>query len=108
MCKPLDKAVEESKRAVTFERRIIEGFGLADFARAFVYPFRYPASFIFGALFYGLFTVASHASSIGGIYLLAGSILCWMLANMLTFGILSNTVENMLARKTRREFYAGF
>ena len=108
MCKPLDKAFEESRKAVNFQQRVNEGFGFSDFGRALSYPFKYPASFIFGAVFYGFFTVGQQASAIGGIWLLAASIICWMLANMLTFGILSNTVENMLQGKLDENFMPSF
>lgn len=108
MCKPLEKAFEDSKKSVNFQRAVSEGFGFSDFGRALTYPLKYPASFIFGALFYGIFTFASNAAAIGGIYLLAGSIFCWMLANMLTFGILSNTVENMLQGKLDQNFMPSF
>lgn len=108
MCQSLEKAIEKSRKSLNYQRTVTEGFGFTDFARAFVYPFKYPTSFIFGALFYGFFSVASQASSIGGIYLLSGSLFCWMLANMLTFGILSNVVENMLQGKLDENFMPGF
>lgn len=108
MCKPLDRAIEESRKAVSFERRISEGFGFGDFVSAFSKPFKYPASFLFGALFYGFFTIGQQASAIGGIWLLAGAIICWMLANMITFGILSNTVENMLQGKLDENYMPSF
>lgn len=108
MCKPLDKAIEDSRKAASFQTIVSEGFGFKDFAYALSYPFKYPTSFIFGALFFGFFTVASKAASIGGIWLLAGAIISWMLANMLTFGILSNVVENMLQGKLDQNFMPGF
>lgn len=108
MCKSLEKMAEETKKTINFERRITEGFGFADFTKAFAYPFKYRASFVFGALFYAFFTVGQQASSLGGRWLISSSIICWMLANMLTFGILANTVENMLQGKLDQNFMPGF
>jgi hypothetical protein len=108
MCRSIEEMVEKEQKTVTLQAAGEEGFGLIDFGRALVYPLKFRASFFFGAVFYLVVSVGEHASSLGGRWLISGSIMCWMLANMLTFGILAQTVENMLQGKTGQNFMPGF
>ena len=108
MCKLIAEVVENEQQTMAFEQAEREGFGFRDLGRALVYPFKFPASFVFGAIFFGFFSIGQQASSIGGRWLFAASIICWMMANMLTFGILANTVENMLQGKLNRNFMPSF
>jgi hypothetical protein len=108
MCKSITELIEKEQKAVALRTAGEEGFGLVDFGRALVYPLKFRVSFFFGAVFYLVVSVGEHASSLGGRWLISGSIMCWMLANMLTFGILAQTVENMLQGKTGQNFMPGF
>jgi hypothetical protein len=84
------------KRAAT-ERRssaIQEGFGAVDFFNALGHPFNFKASLVFGALMFVGFSLGQSAASMGGIYMMVSAIICMMLANMLTFGVLANTVDS--------------
>lgn len=104
MCQLLEVVANKEKRV----RADSEKFVFMDFANALAYPFKFPASLIFGAIMFMVFTLGQSASSVGGLYLLSASIFCAMLANTLTFGILANTVENMANGKTDLDFMPRF
>lgn len=104
MCQLLTVAANKEKRV----RAESEKFVFMDFANALAYPFKFPASLIFGAIMFMFFTLGQSASAVGGLYLLSGSIICAMLANTLTFGILANAVENMANGKTDLDFMPRF
>ena len=94
LCKTIGQAAEAQKRATSHAASAAEGFGTADFFRAMAHPFRFKPSLIFGAVMFMFFTLGQSASGIGGIFMVGASIFCVMLANMLTFGVLANTVQN--------------
>src|SRR5947208_3542012 len=73
---------------------ITKGFGFGDFGEALAYPFKFKISLFFGALMYMFFSVGKLGAAMGGMYMIAAAIFAYMLANMLTFGILANTVDN--------------
>lgn len=83
-------------------------FGFGDFGRALAHPFKYKTSLIFGALMYMFFTLGQQAYALGGIFMIFAAVVAFMLANMLTFGILANVVENFANRKTDTNFMPSF
>lgn len=85
-----------------------EGFGVSDFVDALSHPFKFKPSLIFGALMFMFFTLGQAASAIGGIFMIVSALFCVMLANMLTFGVLANTVENFSQGKLYVDFMPGF
>lgn len=108
MCKSLAQiraAQNESTRHSSFSGR---SFGFGDFSEALAYPFKFKASLIIGALMYMFFSLGQSVVGFGGIFMLAGAIVCFMLANTLTFGILSNTVENFAQGKLGLNFMPTF
>lgn len=108
MCLPIEDVVEKEHQVETLQVAITEGFGFKDFGRALAYPFKFKTSLFFGAMFFMFFSIGQHASSLGGRWLISAAIISGMLANMLTFGILSNTVENMLQHKLNQNFMPSF
>ena len=84
-----------------------EKFGFGDFAKALVYPFKFKASLIFGAIFFTVFTLGQSVWVFGGV-MLVSAVFCAMLANTLTFGILANTVENFSQGRTAADFMPRF
>ncbi len=84
-----------------------EKFGFSDFAKALVYPFKFKASLIFGAIFFTVFTLGQSVWVFGGV-MLVSAVFCAMLANTLTFGILANTVENFAQGKIDADFMPRF
>lgn len=108
MCKSLDAVAKVQQEDEKFDAALREGFGLTDFGRALVYPFRFIGGLIFGAILFALFTYGQSGSSIGGPMMIAASIFCMMGSNMLTFGILANTVENFSQGKIGSSFMPQF
>lgn len=108
LCSPIGQVIDSKKRASIAAGHMDEGFGIADFFRAFAYPFRFKTSLIFGALMFMFFTLGQSASVIGGIFMISASIFCVMLANMLTFGVLANTVQNFTQGRLDADFMPSF
>ena len=108
MCKAKDE-LEAANRQLEFRQESIDqGFGFSDFGRAIAYPFRFKTSLIFGALMFMFFSLGRSASSFGGIYMVVASIFSFMLANMLAFGILSNTIDNFAHGNLTANFMPEF
>lgn len=104
MCHLLEVVATKEQRV----RQVEHGFGFMEFANALGYPFKFPASLVFGAVMFMFFTIGQSVTSVGGIYLLVASIFCAMLANTLTFGILANSVESMAKGKMILDFMPRF
>jgi hypothetical protein len=108
MCKPKTE-LEALKKAAEFRSASITGgFGFGDFGAAIAYPFKFPASLILGGIMFMFFSLGQTASGMGGIYMIAASIFSFMLANMLEFGILANTVESFAHGKVGSNFMPSF
>jgi hypothetical protein len=108
MCKPLEAAREKQKKAVRYHQDLEKGFGFEDFGKALAYPFKFKFSLVAGAIMFMLFTLGQSSSGVGGTFMLAAAGFCMMLANMLTFGVLANTVENMSQGKLDENFMPSF
>ena len=108
MCRALTEVVQKKE---TTERRttaIAQGFGSGDFFNALSHPFKFKTSLFFGALMFMGFTIGQSVSSIGGIYMMVSSIFCMMLANMLTFGVLANTIDSFAHGNLEANFMPSF
>lgn len=88
--------------------RPAESFGFGDFGKALSHPFKYKTSLFSGGLMFMFFTLGQQAFSIGGMFMLFAAIFSAMLANMLTFGVLANVVENFSQWKTETNFMPDF
>lgn len=108
MCTSLAAVEQEQQMAATYRQAVTEGFGFSDFGRALAYPFRFKTSLLFGAILFMLFSIGQSATSFGGIFMLAGAIMSYMLANTLTFGVLANTVDNFTQGKIDENFMPSF
>jgi flagellar biosynthesis protein FlhB len=108
MCKMVSEVVQ--KRTLTEWRSSVinEGFGASDFFNALAHPFKFKVSLFFGALMFMVFSLGQSASSLGGIYMMVAGLFSMMFANMLTFGILSNTVESFAQGKLDSNFMPDF
>ena len=108
MCKSVKEVQEKTNAAMQYERDMLFGYGAEDFFNALSYPFKYKTSLIVGAVMYILFTLGQSAGSMGGIFLAGAGLTCFMLTNMLTFGVMANTVENFAQGKIGGDFMPSF
>lgn len=108
MCRSEKEVAEANKKQAMNSRAMNEGFGFADLGSALAYPFKFRSSLFFGGLMFMFFTVGQSASGIGGIMMVGASIVCVMLANMLTFGILANTATNFTQGNLEADFMPSF
>ncbi len=108
LCKPIGQAAEANRRTSIAAGTAYEGFGISDFFRALAHPLKFKPSLIFGAVMFMFFSLGQSASAIGGVFMIAASIFCAMLANMLTFGILANTVQNFIQGRLDADFMPSF
>ncbi len=108
MCAKLDEVKKSNDAAVQHRIALEKGFGFADFSVALGYPFKFGTSLVFGALMFMFFSLGQSASALGGIFMIVAAIFCFMLANMLTFGILANTVDNFSQGRIGLDFMPSF
>jgi hypothetical protein len=108
MCQSIEAAQAAAQVNYRHEEALAEGFGMADFGRALAYPFKFKISYLFGAVMFAFFSYGQSAASMGGFMLTVASIFCLMGTNMLTFGILSNTVDNFSQGKIGGNFMPAF
>ena len=108
MCRSIEAAQAAAQVNYRHKEALAEGFGMADFGRALAYPFKFKISYLFGAVMFAFFSYGQSAASMGGFMLTVASIFCLMGTNMLTFGILSNTVDNFSQGKIGDNFMPAF
>lgn len=108
MCHPIAETKRKQEREFQYTRAISEGFGFSDFGKALAHPFKYKTSLFFGAVMFMFFTLGQSAATVGGFFMIASALLCFMMANMLTFGILANTIDNFTQGKTEVNFMPSF
>jgi hypothetical protein len=108
LCHPVEQVRAEQRETAMRTNAISAGFGSSDFFNAIAFPFRFKASLFFGALMFMFFSIGQSASSMGGIFMIAASIISYMMANMLWFGVLANTVDNFSQGKLEENFMPSF
>ena len=108
LCHELAQVAESIRYAASAAAIGGEHFGFSDLCRAFAYPFKFPVSLFFGSLMFMVFSLGQSASTFGGVIFFGASIFCMMLANMLTFGVLANTVENFTQGRLDTDFMPSF
>jgi hypothetical protein len=104
MCKPKDQVQATRAKEHIFVAAANQGFGFDDFGHAIAYPFKFKTSLFFGSVMFMFFSLGESASSFGGIAMVAASLFCVMLANMLTFGVLAHTVDEFSQGKIGGNF----
>ncbi|HMT09622.1 MAG TPA: hypothetical protein PKA82_16595, partial [Pyrinomonadaceae bacterium] len=85
-----------------------ESFGFGDFGNALAHPFKFKTSLILGALAFAALSVGQSAFGFGGMFVAVGGVFCMLVANMLSFGALANTVENFSQGKLETNFMPSF
>ena len=98
----------KSQTSGTVRDETNEKFGASDFVKALAHPFKFRASLIFGSLMFMLFTLGQSTWAIGGIPMAGAALFCLLLANMLTFGVLANTVEIFSQGRLDADFMPDF
>lgn len=97
----------KQNKNLQFDSTIAESLSFSDFAQAIIYPFRFKASLIFGAVMFMILTLGESVAAFG-ISMYFAAIVCFILANTLVFGCLANTLENFSQGKTNANFMPGF
>lgn len=108
LCRTMSEVKQKQAKATVRVTAIAAGFGAGDFFNALAHPFKFKASLFFGAVMFMAFSLGQSAASIGGIYMLVSSIFCYMLANMLWFGVLANTIESFTHGDLEANFMPSF
>ena len=108
MCRSLAQQAVVATHEDKIRTAIGEGFGFGDFIKSLAFPFNFKVSLLFGSILFVFFSLGQGAGGFGGIFMVAGSIICFMAANMLTFGVLSNTIDNFAQGKTEENFMPSF
>ena len=108
MCRSIDAvratADAEHKRTAAIAR----GFGFADFLNALSHPLRFKFSLFAGAAMFTVFSIGRSVSVLGGVAMMAASLFCVLLANMLTFGVLAHTADAFSRGNVDRNFMPDF
>ena len=108
MCQSIAETKVKRQKEFKYHHDINEGFGFSDFGSALAHPFKHKTSLFLGAIMFMFFTLGQSAGAIGGMFMFAAAILCFMMANMLTFGVLANTIDNFTQGKVEANFMPNF
>lgn len=108
MCKKIGELDLKQSRELRRKKALAEGFGFSDIASAFSHPLKFTTSLLFGGAMFMIFSIGQSAVAFGGIVMIFPALVCFMLANMLSFGILANTVEKFSKGETEADFMPGF
>lgn len=94
-CGAMCSRKEEAAPASSAPRVASTGsFGFGDLTAALAFPFRFKATLILGGVIFAFFQVAGGGSPFGGIFMLSAGLICAMASNMITFAVLSHTVDS--------------
>jgi hypothetical protein len=94
MCEAFAAVQEKKQKAARYQKAVTGGFGFEDFAQAWSYPFKFWQSLGLGALFIAFL-------SLGGFF---GN----LLANMILFGCISQTIGQVAQGNLDRNFMPDF
>ncbi len=108
MCRPISQSQSTAVIDNRYHNAMHEGFGFTDFGRAIAFPFKFKVSLIFGAVMFAFFSFGQAVVSFGGIFMMFSALICLLLANTLSFGVLANTIENFAQGKLDANFMPSF
>ena len=108
LCRTVRELKQKEERTAVKAAAISSGFGAQDLYNALAHPFNFKAALLFGGLMFAFFSIGQNAAYFGGIYMVVGSLFSAMLANTLSFGVLSNTVDNFASGCTDANFMPSF
>jgi hypothetical protein len=108
LCKTIADAQRAERSTAHFGNASTAGFGFADFTEAIAYPWKFKPSLVLGGAMFAFFNVGQSAAGWGGIHMIVAAAFCFMLANMLTFGVLANVTENFAQGRIGTNFMHSF
>jgi hypothetical protein len=108
MCRSITELKQAEEKTISRTAALSRGFGAEDFFRALSHPFNFKVALIVGGLMYAFFSIGVSAAYFGGIYMIVSAIFSAMLANMLRFGVLSNTIEKFSVGHLESDFMPSF
>lgn len=108
MCRSAEEVQQRQAKENRYSSAMSEGFGMGDFFNAVGHPFKFKSSLFFGAVMFMLFSLGQSAASMGSMFLVASGLICFMLSNMLTFGVLTNTIDNFSQGKLDENFMPSY
>lgn len=108
MCSSVERVAQVRAETSLRTRAAADGFGFGDFGKALSHPFKFKVSLFAGAVMFAALSLGQSAASMGGIFMMSSALICFMLANMLTFGILGNVADNFSQGKLDENFMPSF
>ncbi|MCU0239529.1 MAG: hypothetical protein MUC29_08810 [Pyrinomonadaceae bacterium] len=108
MCKSKKELQQKNTKQVQYSAALNQGFGFGDFVQALGYPLKNPMSLVFGGFAFGLLSIAQNAFGMGSMFLAGAGIVCIILANAITFGCLSNTINEFSQGRLDSNFLPSF
>jgi hypothetical protein len=108
MCKSLVEVRQKTQQRTNYQNAITQGFGFGDFTNALAFPFKHPASLLIGGVMFAVFSIGQSALNLGALYVAAGGIIGMMLANMIAFACLSNTIDEFSKGNLTANFMPAF
>lgn len=109
MCSPIEAATSIPDNVyASAPSGSLGTFGFGDFGAALAFPFRFKVSLIFGAIMFAIFQIAQGGGPFGGIFMIAASLTCFMCSNMMTFGVMANTIDNFAKGELNANFMPSF
>ncbi len=108
LCNPIDQVAKNKQTSLNRDFALCSGFGMSDLFAAFAYPLKFKFSLIVGGAMFTAFSLGRSAAVLGGFFLVAAALFCVLLANMLSFGVLANVVNNFAKGEIGGNFMPDF
>lgn len=108
LCKTVTEVKSAEQSAARCSAASDAGFGFSDFSEALAYPLKFKSSLLIGGVLFAFFNIGQSAVGWGGIHMFVAAAFCFMLANMLTFGVLANVTENFAQGRIGTNFMPRF
>lgn len=107
MCESVGQ-LEKKRREEMHHSMSSGGFGFGDFAASIGHPFRFGTSLVVGGAMYAALSTGQAVAGYGGPFMWVAALFCFLFANMLMFGVLSNTAEAFAKGDTNSNFMPSF
>ena len=108
LCRLLKEVAQKRAESTKRTTAIDQGFGSVDFFKALAHPFNFKTSLIVGAGMFAAFSVGQSVTALGGVYMIVAALFCLMFSNMLSFGVLANTIDKFAHGDLEASFMPSF